>query len=59
VEGTIINPEDFTDQPVADIVAEEALKTDVSDLTVNEEGELIIKAEEETGKAGDTEKSPE
>jgi segregation and condensation protein B len=40
VEGTIINPEDFTDKPVAD-----ALESSPSDeaplLTVNEDGELV------------------
>ncbi|MDB5210475.1 MAG: Segregation and condensation protein [Sediminibacterium sp.] len=50
VEGTIINPGDFTDQNVADEVSEEAIeevKAEVSELTVNEDGELIIKDEEE------------
>jgi segregation and condensation protein B len=48
VEGTMINPEDFTDQNVASAVAEEAtaVVAEVSELTVNEEGELIIKDEE-------------
>ena len=50
VEGTIIRPEDFTDQPIADSIAheEEMIEGDVSQITVNEEGELIIKKEEET-----------
>jgi len=52
VEGTIIKPEDFTDAPVASEIAEETENEDItvaviSDLTVNEEGELIIKNEEE------------
>jgi segregation and condensation protein B len=47
VEGTIIKPEDFTDNQVANAMAhlptdEEIIDGDVSDLTVNEEGELII-----------------
>jgi len=47
VEGTIIRPEDFTDNQIADAMAalptdEEIIDGDVSDLTVNEEGELII-----------------
>jgi segregation and condensation protein B len=49
VEGTIVNPEDFTDQNVAQSVAhnEEEPTGNVSDLTVNEDGELIIKNEDE------------
>lgn len=51
VEGTLINPEDFTDHNVAGIVApeeeEEEVKADVSDLTVNEDGELIVKTEDD------------
>jgi segregation and condensation protein B len=47
VEGTIINPEDFTDQNVAAAVSDEEADAEVSELTVNEEGELIIKEEEE------------
>jgi segregation and condensation protein B len=52
VEGTIIKPEDFTDNQIANAMAqlpsdevvpdEEIIDGDVSDLTVNEEGELII-----------------
>lgn len=47
VEGTIIRPEDFTDNQIADAMAalptdEKIIDGDVSDLTVNEEGELII-----------------
>jgi segregation and condensation protein B len=56
VEGTIINPEDFTDKPVAEALAdEEPPRHDVSDITVNEDGELIVKAEEEgqPGEAGE------
>ncbi len=48
VEATIIKPEDFTDQPLADAMAE--LKStvitaeeDMSVISVNEEGELAIK----------------
>ncbi|MCW3087365.1 MAG: SMC-Scp complex subunit ScpB [Sediminibacterium sp.] len=53
VEGTMITPEDFTDQNVTHSIsseeAEPAVTGDVSDLTVNEDGELIIKDEDETG----------
>src|SRR6476469_7600583 len=59
VEGTLINPEDFTDHNVAETVApeeEEEAKADVSDLTVNEDGELIVKTEEDD--ANDTETPP-
>ena len=53
VEGTIIKPEDFTDNQVANAMAalpsdEEIIDGDVSDLTVNEEGELIIAELNET-----------
>jgi len=60
VEGTIVNPEDFTDQPVAEALEIEAidemLTEDVSEVTVNEDGELIIKEEE---KGSDEESNPE
>lgn len=59
VEGTLINPEDFTDHNVAETVSpeeEEEAKADVSDLTVNEDGELIVKTEEDD--ASDTETPP-
>ena len=52
VEGTVIRPEDFTDQPVADAIGEEKvieepiMDGDTSLLTVNEDGELIIYGEE-------------
>jgi len=52
VEGTVIRPEDFTDQPVADALTEETnheepvIDGDTSLLTVNEDGELIIQGEE-------------
>lgn len=65
VEGTIIKPEDFTDAPVASEIAEETENEDssvevISDLTVNEEGELIIKDEEETtGEEPSKEENPE
>ncbi|MES2328598.1 MAG: SMC-Scp complex subunit ScpB [Bacteroidota bacterium] len=64
VEGTIINPGDFTDQNVADEVSEEVIeevKAEVSELTVNEDGELIIKDEEEETNSEETpsEESPE
>ena len=65
VEGTIIKPEDFTDAPVASEIAEETAHEDstvavISDVTVNEEGELIIKNEEETpGEAPSKEDHPE
>jgi hypothetical protein len=48
VEGTVINPEDFTDKNVAHEVEAEEDNSIVSDLTVNEDGELIVKEEEET-----------
>lgn len=55
VEGTIINPEDFTDQNVASAVEEPLTEEgDVSDITVNEEGELIINTDED----GSEEKTP-
>ncbi|WP_037326807.1 SMC-Scp complex subunit ScpB [Asinibacterium sp. OR53] len=41
VEGTVINPEDFTDHHAAAIVADEHA------LTVNENGELVEKEEQE------------
>ena len=48
VEGTIINPEDFTDQNVAHAVeAPVTEQGDVSAITVNEDGELIINTEED------------
>ena len=52
VEGTMINPEDFTDQNVADTVAEEheilpGEEGDISAVAVNEDGELIIEEIEE------------
>lgn len=52
VEGTVIRPEDFTDQPVADAIIEDTvseepvIEGDTSLLTVNEDGELIIQGEE-------------
>ncbi len=65
VEGTIIKPEDFTDAPVASEIAEETENEGstvavISDLTVNEEGELIINDEEETtGEEPSKEENPE
>ena len=55
VEGTLIKPEDFTDQPIADSIAheEETIEGDVSEIAVNEEGELIIKKEETDNSAED------
>ncbi len=50
VEGTIINLDDFTDQNVAESISEELIEEEtneeVSAITVNEDGELIIKEEE-------------
>lgn len=47
VEATIIRPEDFTDKPIADeVAAEEHQDGDVSDLTVNKDGELTVRDEE-------------
>ena len=55
VEGTIINPEDFTDQNVASAVEEPITEEgDVSAITVNEDGELIINTDED----GSEEKTP-
>ena len=49
IEGTLIKPEDFTDQPIAAIVTtEELIDGDVSEIEVNKEGSLIIKREEES-----------
>ena len=63
VEGTIINPEDFTDQNIVEALSEEESETpkaEVSELTVNEDGELIIKEEEENTDTDTTEtKEPE
>ena len=59
VEGTIINPEDFTDHNVAEVVTEPEQEAEVSALTVNEEGELIIKNEEETSGDQEAEEKPE
>jgi segregation and condensation protein B len=64
VEGTIINPEDFTDRPVADALGEEEEmnepKADVSDITVNEDGELIVKSGDgETDQSQDAEPAAE
>lgn len=49
VEGTVIRPEDFTDQPVASETEndEPVIEGDTSLLTVNEDGELIIQGDEE------------
>jgi segregation and condensation protein B len=52
VEGTVIKPEDFTDQPVADTISgdteneEPIIDGDTSLLTVNEDGELILKEDD-------------
>ena len=69
VEGTIINPEDFTDQHVADTVAEEqeilpGEEGDISAIAVNEDGELIIEHTEgenepEAGTDEDSTEKPE
>ncbi len=50
VEGTLIKPEDFTDQPISNSIVdqEEIIEGDVSEIAVNEVGELIIKKEEES-----------
>ncbi len=70
VEGTIIKPEDFTDNQIANAMAqlpsdevvpdEEIIDGDVSDLTVNEEGELIIAELNESSDSEETlsEESP-
>lgn len=65
VEGTLINPADFTDIQVADAMAAvvetdepEAETETISDITVNEDGELIIKPDE-TDTTDSTEETPE
>lgn len=53
VEGTIIHPTDFTDHHVAGSVTgedEPTVQGDVSDSRVNEDGELIIRSEDENDK---------
>jgi len=64
VEGTIMSPHDFTDLPVEEMITEEETveeksDSDISAITVNEEGELIIKneADEEKKDEGTTETS--
>lgn len=59
VEGTVINPEDFTDQPIADALLESGstaeepiIDGDTSLLTVNEDGELIIQESRDDEEAG-------
>jgi segregation and condensation protein B len=53
VEATIIRPEDFTDKPIADeVAAEEHQEGDVSDLTVNKDGELTVRDEEGEDEGG-------
>ncbi len=64
VEGTLINSEDFTDQniEVTLAVSDEILSTEetsISEVTVNEEGELIINEENETSKEPGTDDKPE
>ncbi len=63
VEGTMINPEDFTDQNVATAISEELTdeetNEEVSAITVNEDGELIIKEEEEIAEEEKTAIDPE
>ncbi|SJZ39509.1 segregation and condensation protein B [Sediminibacterium ginsengisoli] len=62
VEGTIISPEDFTDQPVQDALSSEEIPSEepAAALTVNEEGELVDnsnpeeEAPEENPESGDT-----
>lgn len=50
VEGTVIRPEDFTDQPVAAETHQEEppIDGDTSLLKVNEDGELILQVDEES-----------
>ncbi|MEN9685558.1 MAG: SMC-Scp complex subunit ScpB [Bacteroidota bacterium] len=54
VEGTIINPEDFTDQHVAQAIAENPIEPGeeeaISEIAVNEEGELILNQDEPENK---------
>jgi segregation and condensation protein B len=60
VEGTVVKPEDFTDLPVAATISSApADEVIVSDLTVNEEGELIIQKDPEIQDETDTEEKPE
>ncbi|TAF56733.1 MAG: SMC-Scp complex subunit ScpB [Sphingobacteriia bacterium] len=65
VEGTLIRPEDFTDQPIADLAQDENIEGDVSALQVNEAGELILPQDEaapdtpaDENLAGSTEEDP-
>ena len=63
VEGTLINSEDFTDQniEVTLAVSDEILSTEetsISEVTVNEEGELIINEENETSEEPGTDDKP-
>lgn len=70
VEGTMVNPEDFTDQNVAEAIStddqEDAVVTTVSgtisDASVNEDGELIINNDGEepiTGEEDNSEENPQ
>ena len=64
VEGTLINSEDFTDQNVEATLTEspEILPTEetaISEVTVNEEGELIIKEEKDSPAEPGTDDKPE
>lgn len=45
VEGTVIRPEDFTDQNVVEAL-EEPTGEPISEITVNEDGELIVSTDE-------------
>ena len=59
VEGTIVKPEDFTDANVSASLSEEyptdesIIEGDVSSLTVNEDGTLMVASEETTYESSD------
>ena len=64
VEGTLINSEDFTNKNLEAFVTESteivpAEKTAISEVTVNEEGELIIQVEKDSPEESGTNNKPE
>lgn len=60
VEGTVVQPSDFTDQHVAASLEEEPGKETVSDISVNEEGQLVVQAEDaDDQQPGTAPESPE
>ncbi len=57
VEGTVVQPSDFTDQQVAASLEEET--ANVSEISVNEEGQLIVQDETPEEQSGSASDSPE